>query len=67
MEKTGWKTTEGWITAIVSYLTTDMFTSSSDRYVQMVSLAVGGLVAAVYIWSRTKIKAERVSVPTENQ
>jgi hypothetical protein len=54
--KEGWKTTEAWVVAIVSYLTSDVVMSENDAQVKMVALACGTLAAMMYIWSRTKVK-----------
>ena len=54
--KEGWKTTEAWVVAIVSYLTSDVVMSENGAQVKMVALACGTLAAMTYIWSRTKVK-----------
>lgn len=54
--KEGWKTTEAWVVAIVSYLTSDVVMSQNEAQVKMVALACGTLAAIAYIWSRTKVK-----------
>ena len=55
--KEGWKTTEAWILAVVSYLTSDVVMSNNDPQVKITALICGTAAAAVYIWSRAHVKA----------
>ena len=57
--KTGWKTTEAWVTGLTAYLSTDV--AMQDAVPPMVrasALGAMAIVAAAFIWSRTKVKSD---------
>lgn len=54
--KPGWKTSEAWITALISYVTTDMATNADDVWIKVAALVVSGMIGIAYIWSRVKTK-----------
>lgn len=55
--KPGWKTSEAWFTGIVGWLMNNVLESSDDWKVKTAAALGAAFVAAVYIWSRTKVKA----------
>lgn len=62
--RTGWKTTEAWVTALVAWLAIDLVNQTTNQYVQVAGVLGSSIVAATYIWSRTRIK--ELEVPAEN-
>ena len=60
MTKPGWQTSEAWLTGIASWMMHDVMAESMDWRVQAAAALGTAGVAAFYIWSRTKVKAEAV-------
>ncbi len=55
--KPGWKTSEAWMTGIVSWLMHDVLQASDDWRVMCSAAFSAAIVAGVYIWSRTSMKS----------
>jgi hypothetical protein len=64
--RTGWKTTEAWVTGLVAWLAIDLVNQSAYEWVQVAGVAAGALVASTYIWSRTRIKELELPAEDEN-
>ena len=54
--KTGWKTSEAWLTGIMAWLMHDVMEGSDDWRVQSSAALAAAICAAFYIWSRAKAK-----------
>lgn len=54
--RSGWKTTEAWVTALVAWLAIDLVNQSTNQYVQVAGVLGSAIVASTYIWSRTRVK-----------
>ena len=63
--KPGWQTSEAWLTGIASWLMHDVMAESTDWRVQAAAAMGTALVAAFYIWSRTKVKEMPTAVVGE--
>lgn len=54
--KPGWKTTELWGAGTVAVILQDLMTKTEDWRVQSAGCIALAIVAAAYIWSRSKVK-----------
>lgn len=55
--KSGWKTSEAWLTGIASWLMHDVMAESTDWRVQAAGALGVAIIASFYIWSRTATKS----------